>query len=161
MQMSYKTKRNMTEVIAGIILLCVYVILAMDKYPSEESLSSWATFMLIFIGICVVVMIVVHIIFHIAFYIGIAVKEKDDCENVERIMASSEMEDEMDKLIYLKSIRAGYICVGIGFIMSIVSLALEASPITALNITFISFMIGAIIEGCIGVYLYRKGVRHG
>ena len=159
--MSYKTKRNMTEVIAGIILLCVYVILAMDKYPSEESLSSWATFMLIFIGICVIAMIVVHIIFQIAFYIGIAAKEKDDCENVERIMASSEMEDEMDKLISLKSMRAGYICVGIGFIATLAALAFEASPVAALNITFISFMTGAIIEGCIGVYLYRKGVRHG
>jgi hypothetical protein len=159
--MSYKTKRNMTEIIAGIILIFVYVILAMDKYRSEDSLSSWATFMLIFIGICVIAMIVVHIIFQIAFYIGIVAKEKDDCENVERIMASSEMEDEMDKLINLKSMRAGYICVGIGFIAALTTLALEASTITALNITFISFMIGAIAEGCVGVYLYRKGVRHG
>jgi hypothetical protein len=159
--MSYKTKRTLTNLIMGVILLCIYVVLAVGKYPSEESLSAWAIFILIFIGISVVVLIITQIVFHIAFYIGTMAKEKCDDKEADRIMTSSEIEDEMDKLISLKSTRVGYVCFGFGFIATLAALALEASPIIALNVIFISFMIGTLVEGCASIYLYCRGVKNG
>ena len=103
--------------------------------------------------------------FHVALAIGIAVKEKaqghEPDENVGKIMKSSMVEDERDKLINLKSSRIGYICAGFGFMIALFTLAGGATFIVALHIIFGACAAGTLIEGGVGIFLHERGVRNG
>ena len=69
--------------------------------------------------------------------------------------------DEMDKLIELKSLRIAFALSGIGFIAALVSLVLNYPPSVMLNIIFLSFTIGSMIEGMVQLYFYKRGVTNG
>lgn len=165
--MTYKSKRTITSMVAGVLLIAAYIIYALGKNaPLPEDLKAWAVTMLVFIGIGVATLILIQILFHVAISIGIAVKERDrDDKEVEkdvgRIISSSMVEDEMDKLINLKSAYVGYCCIGIGFILALMALALGVSTVLALHILFGTIFVGTIAEGGVSVYLYEKGVRNG
>ena len=161
--MSYKSKRLITSIAAGIILTVAYTVYALGKYSAGAgTLGSWAVAILIFIGIGAAAMIVIQILFNIGYSIGVAVKEQH-CEDkeVERIISSSMVEDEMDRLISLKSARAGSVCASAGFIAALASLALGVSPLFALHIICGGFAVSSFIEGGVGIYLYERGVRNG
>lgn len=165
--MSYKSKRTITSMVVGILIFVFYISYAFGKNsPGSEDLRAWAIAILIFIGIGVICLIVVHILFYIVVSIGIAVKEQgnDDKiveERVQRIVSSSMVEDEMDRLINLKSGNIGYICIGVGFIAALIALAIGVSAVFAFHILFFSFGFGSIIEGSVSVYLYERGVHNG
>jgi hypothetical protein len=165
--MSYQVTRTITRSLSGAAVLIIYLfhinsryqagLLAMDEY------QSWALIMLIFIGIGIAVAIVVEIVFHILFSIGVAVKESIkgvSCneEDIEKAIKQEMVEDEMAKLIDLKSMRAGYITAGIGFIASLIFLALDYPVFLMVNIVFGSFLTAGIIEGIARLYYYKRGV---
>lgn len=164
--MTYKSKRAISNMVASAILVIVYVVYAIGKYETGSGdLKSWAIFMLIFIGIGVGIQIIIQIAFHIALAFGIAVKEhvrgKEENDRVTRTLNSSMVEDEMDKLIGLKSGRFGYIFTGIGFLAALLTLAFGASGILAMNIILGAFAAGMLIENIVSIYFYEKGVRNG
>lgn len=168
--MSYQEKRIFTSTVTGALVLGAYCIYAIGKYQSgavaPEDLKFWASTMLIFIGIGVAATIVIQIVFHILLSILIAVKEKIrdgqcDDQEIEKTIEAEMVEDEMDKLIELKSTRIGFIFAGIGFIAALVSLVLSFSPVVMLNMMFISFSIGSMFEGFAQLYFYRKGIHNG
>ncbi len=165
--MSYQEKRTLVSIATGIIILVSYCIYTISKYRSEvigiDDMKFWALHILIFIGIGIVANIIIQIIFHILMSITFAVQEKvhnnqcDDKEIESRIEVEM-IEDEMDKLIELKANRIGFLSAGIGFMLSLVALILNYSPVVMLNIIFISFNIGSLLEGFTQLYYYRKGV---
>lgn len=161
--MTYNSKRTITSMVAGVILLIAYIIHALGKQPSaSESLMPWAKTMLAFIGIGVVSLIIIQIIFHIVFAIGVAVKEQDQSDkDVERIISASMVEDERDKLINLKAAHIGYVVVGIGFVATLAVLAFDGSTILALHILFAAFSLGSLAEGAVSVYHNERGIRNG
>ena len=161
--MSYTSKRTLISVGAGILLLAVYIAYALgDASPAPEDLRSWASAMLIYIGICIAAGVVVQILFHIALTIGISVKEKaHDDKKVERIIKSAMIEDERDRLISLKSSHIGYVCAGFGFVAGLIALAVGTSAVVVLHIMAGAFAVGSIIEGCVSVYLNERGVHNG
>ena len=146
--------------IMGVLLAAAYIIYALsDSSPAPDDLKSWAAAMLVFIGIGVAAAIVIQIIFHIALSIGIAVKEREqDEKTVERIIASTVVEDERDKLISLKSAHIGYIFAGLGFVAALVALAFGTQFVTALHILFGTFSSGSLVEGIVSVYFYERGI---
>ena len=159
--MSFKSKRIITGMFVGVLLAAAYIIYALGRYaPSPEDVGAWALAILIFVGISIVLSIVIQILFHIAYSIGIAVKERErDDKEVERIIASEVTEDELDKLIGLKSSRAGYICAGAGFLAALIWLAFfGASVVVALHIIMGAFFIGSGVEGFISIRFYERGV---
>jgi hypothetical protein len=167
--MSYQEKRTITSIITGALVLAAYCIYAFGKYQAGAvppgDLKFWATTILIFIGIGIVVGIVIQIVFHILLSIAIAVTEKvrdancDDKE-IDRSISAEMIEDERDKLIELKSMRVGFFFAGFGFVAALVSLILNYSPMVMLNIMFISFSAGSILEGFVQLYFYRRGIAH-
>jgi hypothetical protein len=168
--MSYQEKRTVVSIVSGLLILAAYSIYAFDRYSSGAlapgDLQSWAGTMLIFISIGIVASIVIQIIFHILLSISIAVTKKIQDESIdekeiEKSIGSEMIEDEMDKLIDLKSSRIGFIFAGIGFIAALVSLVLNFSPVVMLNIMFISFGAGSLFGGFAQLYFYRKGIYHG
>lgn len=164
--MSYQSKKTTTSMVTGVIILAAYCIYAFGKYNSgaamEGDMKFWAATMLAFIGIGVAAQIVLQIVFHIALSIGIAVKERDcDEKEINKKIEATVIEDEMDKLIGLKSLRIGFIFAGAGFVGALITLALDLPTFIALNIMYLSFMVGSLMEGLASLYFYGKGVRNG
>jgi hypothetical protein len=163
--MSYQEKRTITSMISGVLVLAAYCIYVFGKYQSgmidPGDLKFWASSMLIFIGIGVGATIIIQIVFHIIFAAAIAVKKKEcDEKEINKTIDASIVEDEMDKLIELKSMRISFIFAGIGFIAALVSLVLNYPPAVMLNIIFISCCLGSFFEGFLSLYYYRKGVSN-
>jgi len=164
--MSYQEKRNITNITAMALVLASYCVYAFSRYTTQNSLREWAVTMLVFMGIGIIVMVVVQVLFHIFFAVGIAVREAVNDENVkeskiEESMELEMVEDERDRLIGLKSMRAGFITSGLGVIGALISLVLNFTPTVMLNILYISFFIGSIAEGIVNLVYYRQGITHG
>jgi len=161
--MTYSSKRTVVSMAAGIILITAYIVYALGRTsPESGDLKSWALGILVFIGISVAVQIVIQILFHIAYAIGIAVKEgENDDKKIGRLLSSSMVEDEMYKLISLKSSHVGYICAGAGFVVALVALALEMPAVVALHVLFGSCAACSLVEGSVSIYLHEKGVHSG
>lgn len=162
--MSYQEKRTLVSIVAGVLILAAYCFYVFGKYQSGAASMSDLKFtagtMLIFIGIGVAVMIVLQIIFHILLSVAIATKGriKDD-KDIEKAVAAEVTEDEMDKLIEMKSGRFGAAFIGAGFIAALVALLLDCPPAIMLNILFLSFGVGSLLGGALSIYYYRAGIR--
>jgi len=165
--MSYQVAKTVTNIFSGTAVLGVYLFYASSRYQAGllvmDDLKSWAQIMLIFIGIGIAMAIVVQIIFHILFSIGLAVKQSiksGNCndQDIERTIKLEMVEDEMGKLIELKAMRISYITVGVGFVASLVLLFFDYPAFIALNVLYISFYTGGILDGFIQLYYYKKGV---
>jgi uncharacterized membrane protein len=161
--MTYNSKKNIISMAAGTIWILAYIIYVFaGKSPAADDIQAWAKLMLIFIGIGAAAQIVIMILFHIAFAIGVAAKEhmqgRAPGENVERIVKSSILEDERDRMIGFKSSRAGKTAVGLGFIAALIFLAFGIPVIAALHIIFGVCAAGALLEGGMGIYLHERGV---
>lgn len=159
--MTFKSKRTITSMVAGAALIASYIIYVLNKRaPVQEDVAMWALTILIFIGISIITNIVIQILFHIIYSVGIAAKEqKLDDKEVERIIESESMEDEFDKIINLKASQVGYIFAGIGFIVALAGLAFfGSSSVISLHIMLGAFFIGNLVEGCISIHFYERGV---
>jgi hypothetical protein len=164
--MTYQTKKTITSLIASLIILVSYCLSVSNQFsegkPLNTDLQFWAKQMVTYIVVGVVVTIVLHIVFHIYLSINLAIKEeiKDD-KAINHKLELEMIEDEMDKLIELKSMRVGYIVVSIGFVSSLVYLAFGGDIILVLNSMYLSFFIGSLSEGLSNLFFYFKGVRNG
>ena len=161
--MTFGSKRTLVNIIAGLALVVAYIFYAAsDKSPEPDNLKLWAAGMLVFIGIGIVAIIVIQILFHIIAAVGIAAKEREySGEKIEKIISSSMIEDERDKLISLKSNYAGYICAGFGFAAALACLAFGLEILYALHIIFGAFAAASILEGILSIVYYEKGIRNG
>ena len=163
--MNYNSKKNIVSMAAGIIWIAAYILyINSGNSPAPEDIRAWVKLMLVFIGIGVVAQIVIIILFHIAFAIGVAAVEhaqgRTPDENVERIIKSSMLEDERDKLIEYKSGRIGQIISGVGIITALVVLAGGAPVFVALHICFGVCAAGMMAEGVVAISLHERGLRN-
>lgn len=163
--MSYQSKKTITSMVGGALVLAEYCIYAFGRYSSgaiaEGNLKFWAGTMLVFIGIGIVVTIVLQIVFHIALSIGIAVKDRAcDEKEIDKRVEATVIEDEMDKLIELKSSQIGFVLAGVGFVGALILLVLGYSTVVMLNVMYLSFLVGSLVEGAASLYFYGKGVSN-
>ncbi len=165
--MSYQVAKTVANILSGTAVLVVYLLYVSSSYQAgllaNDELKPWAQIMLIFIGIGIAMAIVVQIIFHILFSIGLAVNQSiknGDCndQDIEKNIKMEMVEDEMGKLIELKSMRISYITVGVGFVASLVLLFFDYPAFIALNVLFVSFYTGGILDSFTQLYYYKRGV---
>ncbi|MBI9095531.1 MAG: hypothetical protein JEY71_11665 [Sphaerochaeta sp.] len=161
--MSYQEKRTLTSMVSGVVVIISYYLYAFGKYQKGlvgvSDLKFWAGTMLTFIGIGIIASIIIMILFHILYAIALAAKQRHyDEKEISNTIESSMVEDEMDKLIGLKSSRIGFICAGVGFVGALVTLLFDQPPMVMLNLLFFSFSLGSLFEGGLTLYYYRKGV---
>ena len=159
--MTFKSKRTITSMVAGAVLIIAYIIYALSsRAPIQEDVAMWALTILVFIGVAIFANIAIQILFHIAYSVGVAVKErKRDDREVERIIASETTEDELDRIINLKASHVGYIFAGIGFVAALAGLAFfGSSTVVALHIMVAALFIGNFVEGCVSIRFYERGV---
>jgi len=164
--MSYQEKKTIVSIISGMFVLVAYCVYVVGKYQSQavspNDLKFCGVIMLVFIGIGIAATIIIQILFHIALSVGIAVRERNCDEKViEKEIARTIIEDEMDRLIELKAMRIGLIIGGIGFVAALVSAVFSYSVAVVLNIMFLSFGLGSLAEGAMSLYYYRKGIGDG
>ena len=167
--MSYQEKRTIVMMTTGALVLAAYCIYAFGQVQAGAvmpgDLKFWARTVLVFIGIGIAATIVIQIIYHILLSIGIAVARKvrnEDLadEEIDKSIKAEMVEDEMDKLIELKSNQIGVMLGGFGFIAGLIAVLLGYSAVLMINMVFISFSLGMIVEGFAKLYYYRRGIRH-
>ncbi len=165
--MSYSEKKAIVSIFAGIAILVCYCLYVFGKVRAGEAapddLKFWAGSMLLFIVIGIVANIVIQIVFHILLSISIAVREQIangtcDDKRIEKEIASEMVVDEMDKLVELKSMRVGYAVAGFGLVTALIFAYLGYPLSVMINIMFISFSGGSILEGVSQLFFYRRGV---
>jgi hypothetical protein len=168
--MSYSEKRSIVSIFAGIAVLVSYGIYVCGKVragmAAPDDLKFWAGAMLLFIIIGIAANIVIQIVFHILLSMSIAIREEvktghSDDKQIEKKIAAEIIEDEMDKLIELKSLRVGFAVAGAGFVTALIFAYLGSSIDIMMNIIFFSFSGGSIIEGFSQIFFYRRGVTRG
>lgn len=146
--MSQQEKRSIFFLISTIITSAIYILIVFLKYDIgslTDDYKFWAIVILIYIPIQIVTRIIIYIIF------AIIIKVVDN-EDV------SEINDEMDKLIELKSTKNSFSVFGIGFLLSMASLVIEMPPTVMLNILLFTMFASGIISDVSAIYFYRKGV---
>ena len=163
--MSYSEKRTIASILGGILVLAAYCIYAFGKYQAgllpADDLRAWAITMLIFIGAGIVAMIIIQIVFHVLLSIGIAIRDRNTNEaEIENSIKYEMVEDERDRLIELKSSKVGFAFAGFGFVLALLALVLHYSPMVMLNILFIAFAAGSMVEGITSIFYYRNGIRN-
>ena len=160
--MPYQAKKTLISLVSSLIILVLYITNILPQKGTHTTISDWAKIMLVHIGLGAIITIVLHIIFHIYLSVSIAIKERDkDDKAIERSINQEMVEDEMTKLIDLKSLQVGYIVTGIGFVSGLVLLSIGYNMILVLNIMFLSFFIGSVIEGLVNIFFNLKGVHNG
>ncbi len=147
--MTYQEKRSvayLTSTLIVVVIYCIYVF----YFNSERSLNPETDFK--FYGITIILilpaMIIVNILTHIVFNVmhTMLTKEKGD-----------HFEDELDKAIELRSNRNAYNTFLIGFLLSMISQALEMPPYVMFNLLVASFLSGSMVWSISHLYFYRKG----
>lgn len=151
-------KKTVASLLASLIVLIAYVLYGYARIRErgadlESNLTWWAGVILVFIGIGIVVYTIILFVFRILNAIVMqARKEEDD---------STDVLDEMDRRIMLIAMKNGFIVVHAGFIAALVALVLDMPSAVMLNIVFLSFLIGAMVEGFWKLLLYRRGIGNG
>ncbi|PKM40336.1 MAG: hypothetical protein CVV04_03800 [Firmicutes bacterium HGW-Firmicutes-9] len=164
--MSYQEKRTLMSIITSVLLMVSYSIYAFGQAGMEHinDLQFWAKTILVFIGIGIVVLIILQIVFHILMAISKAIRQKlseneVDEKEIGRSMRVETTEDEMDKIIEMKSNKFGYTIMGLGFMAGLIAIAFGASAVAMLNILFFSTWMGSLIEALMQIRYYRKGIQ--
>jgi hypothetical protein len=171
--MNYHEKRIIMTSAIGFGVTIAYIIFAISAYNlgtiESQSLKFWAIRMLIFIGIGVSAIIIGMILFHIIYSVLLAIKlkmedkslsDKDIEKQIKSIIKTDAIEDEMEKLIQLKSSQISFALIGIGFVLALLSLVFNYSGVIMINIIFVSFSFGSAIEGLLQLYYHKKGIHH-
>jgi hypothetical protein len=169
--MSYGEKKTIVSMVTGLLIMAAYCVYVIGKRQSSlidpVDLQFWAGTMLVFIGAGVAAMVIIHIVFHILIAISIAAREtvaqgkNMNAKAIDRTINAHFVEDEMDKLIDMKSSRLGFMIVGLGFITGLVTLVMGLPPAVMLNIVFGSCYLSSLAGGILSIIYYRKGITNG
>ena len=148
--MSYQEKQNIVNIFSGLLITLVYGWIIYrrhleGRWDLTEDFTQWGVLFLIFMGVSIVARIIIYIIFHILN--AIATRE-------EKIPVT----DERDKLVKLKGTRNAYYAFSLGFLATVIALAL-GMPVYSIFIGFVGAgLLAEIIENSSQIYYYRKGV---
>jgi len=169
--MNYKVKQTWALLFTVLLVLFIYLKRVLEVYSMEgittfNDTGFWARTMLIYIGVFVVLTIITMIVFNVLLAVGVSVRNKIDGQmngSIENDIndAFDDGEDEMDRLINLKAGKVSHIIAGVGFVAGLVALMFDLPVGVMLNIVYLSFMLGSIIEEAVKLYFYKRGVSHG
>lgn len=169
--MSYKERQTWVLLCTNILVTVLYIAKIISVYKVEGDLlfqqtELLAKIMLIYMGIVIVLIILVMILFNVILAIKTAMTshakgQSEDTINQEIEENIDSVEDEMDKLISLKAGHVGYIVVSITFVIGLITLVLGSPVGILLNMVYLGFMLGTMIEGLVKLFFYKRGVSHG
>lgn len=147
--MSHKQKENIVSLITSLVVTIPYLIFIVNKYNNEkpsgqDELVFWASAILLLIPIRIVAQIIVYIL----FAIGRAIVTNNSEE--------SEVTDERDQIIELKSNKNSYYTFAAAFIFSLLAAVLSQSITSMFMVMLIGGFISEIVECISKIYYYSK-----
>lgn len=135
-----------TILIMGGYAIYVFGINAEINLPRLEELKFWGEFMLMMIGVTIVIKIVLYIVF--AIFRTATHGDADDIDFM----------DERDKLIEMKAERIGNHLFVVGFMGSMIPIAM-GYPVQYMFIILISFgFMSGVLGDSLKIYFYKKGI---
>lgn len=149
-KMSFQEKQSILSLFNGIIILGFYSIYVYQKYllSTPEIINDFKFWGKIFV-ILIPIVIVVQIVMHILFYIGNTIITRE---------SPPEKQDEMDKLIELKSLRLSHWIFILGFFLAMGSQALGIANWVMFVCLIGSGFAAGFASDIAKIYFYRKGV---
>jgi hypothetical protein len=148
--MGHQEKQSIVSIIGSVLIIGIYSKYVYNNYIDGDleilnDFQFWGKSFLYLIPIAIVAQIVIHIVFAIVNRI---VTQED----------MSDLTDERDKLIELKSIRISHWIFIIGFMLAMGSLAMGMKPYI-MFLTLISFgFLASLASEVAKIIYYRKGV---
>jgi len=148
--MSLQEKKAVFSILSSLLILGGYFyytfgIHADENLPLQDNVQFWASFTLTMIVVTIILKIIAHIIFNI---ILAATNEGEDPEFM----------DEFDKKIELLSDRNGNYIFVLGFISSMIPVAMGKPVYYMFLILLIGGFVGGTLSDLWKIYYYRKGV---
>jgi hypothetical protein len=148
--MESKEKQILVTAISLMLIFAIYSIYVFNKYIADNfnilnDFKFWGKTFLILIPITIVSQIVIHIVFHI----------------INKIVTNEDIPsicDERDKLIDLKALRISHWIFTMGFLLSMIALAIGMQPYVMFLTLIASGYISGIVSEIAKIYFYRKGV---
>jgi len=147
---TYQEKKSIVSLISVVLIFVPYCLYMYPRHPgggleSAETLRYWGSFVLILVLVSIVANIVIHIIFSIVF--RMTTNEKEPA-----------FQDELDKLIDLKSMRNSFFVFMVGFILAMAALTVELPPETMFIVLIASGFLSEVVGSVTKLYHYRRGV---
>lgn len=148
--MEQKEKQAIVSIIGSVLIIGIYSKYVYNNYIDGDleilnDFQFWGKSFLYLIPIAIVAQIVIHIVFAI----------------VNRIVTQedlSDLTDERDKLIELKSIRISHWIFVFGFMMAMGSLAMGMKPYVMFLTLISSGFLASLASEVAKIIYYRKGV---
>lgn len=149
--MSYNEKNNLLTLITSLLIMGTYFWRMYNMWIGGE-LDGEAANAIMGQSVLWLILasIIVNIIAHIIFAIVHAAITRD--EN------PSHLVDERDRLIELKGLRVGYYILGVGFVTSMIVLAMGYPSILVFNLIVLSFALAGFAENITRITMYRLGL---
>lgn len=148
--LSYQEKSIIISLLGSFIVYVLFGLLAIWRIRggdlgSHNIFQFWGRAVLLLIGVQIVLAIIGQIILHVIH--AIAAREDE----------IPTFEDERDKLIELKATRTTFAVFGVGFILSMIVLAV-GGPLVSVPVLMLAGMMAADMMGNIAkLYFYRRG----
>jgi hypothetical protein len=148
--MTYQEKKSIVNIISSLLIIIIYALIIyqrhqLGRFDLTVDYSKWGIIFLVFVGVSIVARIIIYIIFHI---INAIVTREEDIP----------VTDERDKIIELKATRNAYRAFSIGFVLSVISLAIGMPVYGIIIAFFVCCVLGEIVENSSQIYYYRKGI---
>jgi len=148
--MDSKEKQIMVTAISLMLIFAIYSIYLYNKYIADNFIilndfKFWGKSFLILIPITIVSQIVIHIVFHI----------------INKIVTNEDIptiSDERDKLIDLKALRISHGIFTMGFLLSMIAVAIGMPPYVMFLTLIASGYISGIVSEIAKIYFYRRGI---
>ncbi|PWL24369.1 MAG: hypothetical protein DCO96_14140 [Fluviicola sp. XM-24bin1] len=148
--MSIQEKKAVFNLITTILFMGGYVLYTFGIYadinvPQIHDPSFWGEFMLVMMGVTIVLKIVSYII----FYMIMSQVHKDE---------DPEFEDDYDKQIEMRSDRNSHHLFMLGFIGSLIPLAMGQSISNMFIILLSAGLLSSIVSDLSKLYYYKNGI---
>lgn len=148
--MSIQEKKAVFNLITTIAFMGGYIFYTFGIYgdvsiPQIDTPYFWGKFMLVMMGVTIVLKIVSYII----FYIIMSRVHKDE---------DPEFQDDYDKQIEMRSDRNSHHLFMLGFICSLIPLAMHKSIANMFIILLSAGLISSIVSDLSKLYFYKKGI---
>jgi len=148
--MSYQEKRAIASIISSVIMFGIYYMIIYRMYrdgsfAGADAGSLLGKSVLILIAGGIILHIIVTIICNILFALA------------ERECNPSYVVDERDKLIELRSMRFSEWVTGLGFVLSMIALAMGQPAFLVINLIVGAFALGSVMGSVAMLAIHRKG----
>ncbi|WP_018689038.1 hypothetical protein [Ahrensia kielensis] len=148
--MNYQDRNNIVSIIVGLtvnsyIIFRLFEMNAAGQFDGPDAINVWAQMVVWMIPIGIISTIIGTILFNIGY--GIITGNENP----------SLLVDERDKMFEQRGTMAIVILIGLGFVASILALALGWSAVVGFNIIYFSMALGSLTADFVKFISYRRG----